>query len=289
VNEFIQVIVSGILIGGIYVVVAMGLSLMFGVTKIINFAHGEFLMLGMYAAYFIYKFLGIEPYTAIFIITPLFIVIGMIIYKLVINPIVDRKHEIQIFATLGLSIVFQNMALFLWSADFRTVNLSYSTATVSFGDITISLARLIAFLAAAVITAAMLLLLKYTYVGKALRAVSQQNTAAELMGIKVKRIYLIAFSIGIALAGIAGALLMPVFYAFPTVGAYFSLAAFVVVVMGGMGDVTGALIAGLIIGIVESLSGFYVAAELKEAIYFVLFIIILFIKPNGLFARKEAK
>lgn len=285
--DLVQIIISGLLLGGIYTLVSMGLTLIFGVTKIVNFAHGEFLMLGMYATYWIFELYGIEPYEAVFIVLPLFLGLGVLVYMSLVKQLVNKQDTVQIFATLGLSILLQNIALLAWKADYRTINLSYSAAAISLSGINISVPRLVAFVIAMLITVGLFLFLKYTFVGKAIRAVSQDINTAQLMGIKIGVIYSIACAIGIGLAGLAGLLLMPAYYVFPTVGSFFTLAAFVVVVMGGMGNLKGTLFAGFLIGVVESFSGFFIASELKEAIYFILFILILFVRPGGLFGVKE--
>ena len=189
----------------------------------------------------------------------------------------------QIFATVGLSVALQNAALFFWTADYRSVKTTYAGMTITAGEFLISFSRLMAFAAAVVISYGVFLYLKKTYTGRAIRAVAQNRTAATLMGINIRRIYFFTFGLGTALVGIAGALLMPIYYVFPTVGGLFVLTAFVVVVLGGLGNMTGAFIGGLIIGLVESYSGFYVATQLKEAVYFVIFILVLLLKPSGLY------
>jgi branched-chain amino acid transport system permease protein len=248
-----QLIINGLLLGGIYALISIGLTLIFGVVEIINFAHGEFLMLSMYASYWLFQLYGVAP--------PL-------------N---------QIFATVGVSLVLQNAALFFWKADYRTVRTAYST--LSLGGLMISTPRLVAFIFALAIIAALLTFLKRTYTGKAIRALAQEKRAAMLMGIDIYRMYKIAFGIGIACVGAAGAILIPIYYAFPTVGAMFVLIAFVVVILGGYNSLVGALIGGLIIGLVEAFSGFFLSPHLKEAVYFVIFILILLFRPTGLLGR----
>jgi branched-chain amino acid transport system permease protein len=281
--QFIQVIVSGILIGGIYSLISIGLTLIFGIMRILNFAHGEYLMVAMYLTFWLFKLFNIDPYISVLIVIPALFIFGVISQKIVIKPIINAPPTMQIFATVGLSLILQNFALFLWAADYRTVKTTYQTSTIHLGPIMISFPRFIAFCVAIVVSILLFYYLKNSYTGKALRSIAQNREAALLMGIDVPKMYTIAFALGISLVGIAGALLMPVYYVFPTVGTYFGITAFVVVVLGGMGNMTGAFIGGILIGIVESLSGVYVNPSLKEAIYFALFILVLLIKPSGLF------
>lgn len=280
-----QLIINGLLLGGIYALISIGLTLIFGVLEIINFAHGEFLMLGMYAAYWLFTLYGVDPYLSLMIILPLFFLIGLFVQRVTIQPIIDAPPLNQIFMTVGLSMVLQNAALFFWKADYRTVRTAYSALTLKTSGLIVSFPRLVAFVLAMMTIAALLLFLKKTYTGKAIRALTQERRGAMLMGINVYRTYQIAFGIGIACVGVAGAMLIPVYYAFPTVGSLFVLIAFVVVILGGYNSLIGALIGGLIIGLVEAFSGFFLSPHLKEAVYFVIFILILLFRPTGLFGR----
>jgi branched-chain amino acid transport system permease protein len=281
----IQLVINGLLLGGIYALISIGLTLIFGVLEIINFAHGEFLMLAMYASYWLFQLLGVDPYLSLLIVVPAFFLVGIGVQRIIIQPIIHAPPLNQIFATVGLSIVLQNAALFFWKADYRTVRTAYSTMCLKTGGLMISFPRLVAFMLALTLIAALLIYLKKTYTGKAIRALAQERRAAMLMGINIYRTYQIAFGIGIACVGAAGAMLIPIYYAFPTVGALFVLIAFVVVILGGYNSLIGALIGGLIIGLVEAFSGFFLSPHLKEAVYFVIFILILLIRPTGLFGR----
>jgi branched-chain amino acid transport system permease protein len=282
-QNLIQLTINGLLLGGIYSLISIGLTLIFGVTRIINFAHGEFLMLAMYVAFWLFQLGGVDPYLSLLAVTPMLFIAGLISERLVIHPILEAPSSMQIFATVGLSVAMQNAALFFWTADYRTIKTAYSTKTILVSEILISFPRLIAFGATVLISWGIFLYLKKTYTGKAIRAVAQNRTASTLMGINIRKIYLFTFGLGTALVGIAGALLMPVYYVFPTVGGLFVLTAFVVVVLGGMGNMTGAFVGGLIIGLVESYSGFFLATQLKEAVYFIIFILVLLLKPSGLY------
>ncbi len=281
----LQLIINGVLLGGIYALISIGLTLIFGVLEIVNFAHGEFLMLAMYASYFLFQFYGIDPYLSVLIILPLFFLIGVAVQRATIQPILNAPPLNQIFMTVGLSMVLQNMALFFWTADYRVVKTSYSALTLKAEGLMISFPRLVAFLLAMGLIAALLVFLQKTYTGKAIRALAQERKAAMLMGINVYRTYQIAFGIGTACVGAAGAMLIPVYFVFPSVGTLFVLIAFVVVILGGYNSLTGSLVGGLIIGVVEAFSGFFISPHLKEAIYFAIFILILLFRPTGLFGR----
>lgn len=281
----IQLIINGLLLGGIYALISIGLTLIFGVLEIINFAHGEFLMLSMYTSYWLFQLLGVDPYLSLLMVIPIFFLIGMAVQRIIIQPIINAPPLNQIFVTIGLSLILQNVALLFWKADYRTVRTIYSTLCLKTGGLMISFPRLVAFVLALAIISILLVFLKRTYTGKAIRALAQERRAAMLMGINIYRTYQIAFGIGIACVGAAGAMLMPIYYAFPTVGALFVLIAFVVVILGGYNSLVGALIGGLIIGVVEAFSGFFISPHLKEAIYFVIFILILLFRPTGLFGR----
>jgi branched-chain amino acid transport system permease protein len=284
-TAILQLIINGLLLGGIYALISIGLTLIFGVLEIVNFAHGEFLMLAMYAAYFLFQLYGVDPYLSLVIILPLFFLIGVAVQRVTIQPILSAPPLNQIFMTVGLSMVLQNLALFFWKADYRTVKTSYSSLTLKAAGLMISFPRLVAFVLAMGLIAGLLIFLQKTYTGKAIRARAQERKAAMLMGINVYRTYQIAFGMGIACVGAAGAMLMPVFFVFPSVGTLFVLIAFVVVILGGYNSLTGALVGGLIIGVVEAFSGFFISPHLKEAIYFVIFILILLFRPTGLFGR----
>jgi branched-chain amino acid transport system permease protein len=280
-----QLLINGLLLGGIYALISIGLTLIFGVLEIVNFAHGEFLMLSMYASYWLFQLYGVDPYLSILIILPMFFLIGLVVQRVTIQPIINAPMLNQVFMTVGLSMVIQNVALFVWKADYRTVKTAYSSLNLKTSGLIINFPRLVAFILAMGIIAALLIYLKKTYTGKAIRALAQERRAAMLMGINVYRTYQIAFGIGIACVGAAGAILIPVYFVFPGVGALFVLIAFVVVILGGYNSLIGSLIGGLIIGVVEAFSGFFISPHLKEAIYFVIFILILLFRPAGLFGK----
>jgi len=283
----LQVIVSGILLGGVFALIAAGLNIIFGVVRIINFAHGEFVMLGMFATFFLHDRLAIDPYLSILVVAPALFLFGVVVQRLVIQPILDASAISKIFATVGLSLVLLNLALILFGGNFRSVRTAYSDTTLSVAGVNIGLTRLVAFLVALVLFAGLFYLLKYTFLGKAFQAVAEDRSTAQLMGIRVQRLYLLAFGLGASLAGVAGALLMPFSTVYPTVGVTYTLVAFVVVVLGGLGNMTGTLLAGLLIGLTESFSATYISPALSGATYFVMFVLVLLVRPSGLLGKGQ--
>lgn len=291
----IQLLISGILLGGIYALASIGLTLIFGVMKVVNFAHGEFFMLGMYLTYWLFHYFQLDPYLSTLILFPLVFAIGIITYYIFIRPTIGSSVLAQIFITVGASTIIQNSVLLFWSADFRSISLGYATDAIVLGpwpfigveEIMINPARLIAFGLAIVLAIGFYLFLSYCYTGKIIRATSQDRSAALLMGINIDKIYKLTFAIGIVLTGLAGGLVLPIYSVHPFVGFDFVLIMFVVVVLGGMGSVVGAMISGLIIGVVEVFSSYWIGQENKQAIYFLVFIAVLVIRPSGLFGLKE--
>lgn len=272
--------------GGIYALMSIGLNLIFGVVKIVNFAHGEFLMLGMYIAYWAFTLYGLDPYVSLPLVALLIFGLGALTQGLIINPLLRTKDINQVLATIGLMIFLQNLALFLWKSDFRSVLTAYSAESISIGEMRFSLTRMFAFAVAMATALLFYILLTRTDVGRRIRAVAQDADAAELMGIDHRRVYILTFGIGGALVGIAAAAMSPIYYAFPTVGALFGPTAFIVVVLGGLGSFIGAIVGGLIIGIVESVAGVLTNAELAKAVAFAIFLLVLFRKPTGLFGER---
>jgi branched-chain amino acid transport system permease protein len=291
---FIQLLISGLLLGGIYALSSIGLTLIFGVMKIVNFAHGEFLMIAMYLSFWLYHLLHVDPYLSIAIVAPALFGLGLLTYRILVRPTLGAPHLNQIFVMVGLSIVIENAALLWWSADFRSVSLDYLRAQFVFGpypalgleEIIVNPGRLIAFLIGLSIAVAFYFFLKLSYSGKIIRATSQDRSTALLMGINVDKVYKFSFAVGLLLVGVAGSLMIPMFTVHPFVGFEFVLVMFVVVVFGGMGSVMGALIAGLLIGVIEVFTDFLIGPDSKQAVYFLLFIAVLVLKPSGLFGLK---
>jgi branched-chain amino acid transport system permease protein len=278
-----QAIVSGLLIGGVFALIALGLTLIFGVMKIINFAHGDFLMLGMYFSFFLSVMAGMNPYISALLSLPLFFALGWVIQARLIRPVLDAPENIQILATVGISLVLQNAALFMFSPDFQSLRLSFGAQTFSVAGVAVSYVRLIACVVSLSTAAGVFLFLSRTDTGKALRACAEQQTGAMVVGIDVGRMYKIAFGLGTACVALAGVLMTPFFYIAPQVGLPFTLIAFVTVVLGGLGSVPGALVGGLIIGVVESLGEILLPSpSMKQMATFSVFLLILLVRPQGL-------
>lgn len=286
-NIVLQILVNGLFTGGIYSLVAVGLTLIYGVMIIINFAHGEFLMIGIYIAYWAYTLLGVDPYLSIPLAFILIFFLGILIQKGLVQHILDAHPMSQIVLLVGLSTLLIGLAQFFFGAEPRAIRVPYETAVISFLGLRFSVARSVAFLSALVISIVLYLFLNYTKTGKAMRAVSQSRVAAQLMGININYIYALTFGIGAAVTGIGGVLLAPNHVMIPTMGVTYSVIAFVVVVLGTMGNFIGAFIGGLIIGVAEAFAGFYLGGDLKIVASMGIFIIILLFKPSGLFGRKQ--
>ena len=281
----LQSIVNGLLIGGIYALISMGLTLIYGIMGIVNFAHGEYLMLGMYSTYWLFAIFGLDPYISIALVTPLLFVIGAATQKFLIKPVLEASHFNQILLTIGLSTLLLNGALLAWTSDYRTVITAYATRAIEIFNVRIGIAHLSAFITAMLTAFAFYIFMSRTDTGKMLRAAAQNRDAASLMGVNVHKMYTIAFGISASFTGVAGAILMPIYYAFPAVGLDFVLTSFVVVVLGGLKSFRGALVGGLIIGLAESLGGTFVATEYNKLITFIIFATILLIRPQGLFKK----
>lgn len=282
-STFLQTIVSGFLTGSLYALIGIGLTIIFGVMRVINFAHGELLMIGMYITYWLFHLLGVDPLLSLLVTMPLLFLLGAGIQRWLIAPSIRAPEENLILLTVGVSLVLSNLALLLWTADYRTVKASYSGLAWRLGGISFSVPLLMGFGIALALTGVLFLFLMRTDMGRAIRATAQNRESALLMGIPVQKISMITFGIGASLAGAAGTLLDPVYYIYPNVGAPFTLKAFVIVVLGGMGNVVGALTGGLILGVAESLGAVYISTGYRDAVGFVIFLLILTLRPSGLF------
>ena len=286
-NTIVQLVVSGLLIGSIYALMSIGLTLIFGVLRIVNFAHGEFLMIAMYGAWAMSRLLGVNPYFAAVAVVPAMFLFGALVYRLVIGPGLAKPHLVVVFATMGLSIFLQNIALMAMTADLRDVPPIFARS-ISIGGIFIKGELLLGFIVTLLCTVVLQWVIKHTFLGKAIRATVQDGEAAKLMGIAVPRIFLITFAAGSALVGLAACMMVPLFSVFPTVGLNFVLIAFVIVVLGGMGSIEGALLGGFCVGVVQSLSAYYVAPAFGQLFFFLLFLLVMIFRPNGLFGQKGA-
>jgi len=284
-----QLLVSGVLIGGVYALLSIGLTLIFGVLRIVNFAQGEFIMLAMFGAFWLNLALGVDPYLSALVVVPAIFVLGMVVERFVIQRILHAPHSMQIFATFGVSVLMQNLALTLWGPDYRSVITPYTSQAYTVAGLSISATSLFAFVAAIVMAAGLIAFLHFSRGGRALRAMVQNRYAAALMGVDTKRLNRLAFGCGVACAAVSGCILTPMYYTFPTVGVDLIITSFVVVVLGGMGSIAGAIVGGLIIGIAQTVTGFYFSVEFKDVVALLLFIVILLVRPQGLFGRLGAE
>lgn len=286
---YLQAVLSGLMLGGVYALVAVGLTLIFGVMDIINFAHGEFLMFGMYFAFFLSALGGVDPYFSALFALPLFFAIGWLIQGGLVRHVVGKSHAIQILLTLGLSLFLQALAQFLFSADFQSLKTSYGQSTFELAGARISYTRLAAFVISMGMCAALWVFLQRTDTGKALRACAEEHEGSLAVGIDLSRMYKIAFGLGIACVAVAGISMTPFFYVAPVVGPKFTLVAFVIVVLGGLGNIPGAVLGALIIGVVESVAELLMPApSLKELAVYILFILVLLFRPEGIFGKRSA-
>jgi len=284
-----QLGISTVLLGGIYALIAVGLTLIFGIMRVVNFAHGEFLMLGMYLAFWSFTLWGVDPYFILFVAIPLFFVVGLVTYVLVMKGVINASHNVQIFTTFGLSILLQNVALVTWSGDFRFVRPWHLSVALRIGGATFNLSQVVAFAIAVVLTVALFAFMKFTHTGRVMRATAQDRDAATLMGIDTDRVYRLTFAIGIAAVGAAGVLVAPLYSVYPTAGLQFVLLSYVVVVLGGLGDMAGALIGSLIVAAVEVAGSYVFGIAWKEIFYFLLFILVLVFRPAGLFGQRGSE
>lgn len=283
---FASALVSGLVLGGIYSLVGAGLNLIFGVIKIINFAQGALLMFGAYLSYWIVVWSGMDPY-----LTMPFVILGMallgyVIQVLLINPVLGQERTSQLLITFGISLLIQNGALALWGPDIRFVESFVGYKTFELFGIRVGASSAIAIAGAVIIIGLFFLFLNKTRTGIAIRAVAQQSDSALLSGIDVKKIYALAFAIGSAMVGAASVLMVPIYDIFPLMGEQFGIIAFIVVVLGGLGNVQGAAIAGVFLGVTQNLFAVYVSNQLSVAILFLIFLVTLLFKPQGIFIRR---
>jgi branched-chain amino acid transport system permease protein len=283
---FFPSVLNGLTTGAVYALIALGLTLIYGVLHIINFAHGASLMLALYAVYMLKEKLGVDPYLALIIVVPGMFVLGYALQRVIINRASHGKDENILLITLGLAIVMENLALLLFKSDTRTIETAYTLATVPIGPAMIALPKLIAFGGALVMAALLFVVIKKTDLGRAIRAVSKEKQGARLMGIDVEHVYAMSFGVGLACLGAAACFLLPSYYVNPQVGGGFVLVAFTIVVLGGMGSFVGALVGGLVVGVVESLGGLYLGESLGQVGIFAIFIGVLLFRPQGLFGAR---
>lgn len=287
-EKLLQTMASGLLTGGIYALIGIGLTIIFGVMRVVNFAHGALVMVGMYATYFLFTYAHIDPFLSLVVVMPGMFIAGVVLQKTLIAPVLRAPELNQILLTEGISIVLINTALLLFTSNYLTMTTSYAGATFHLGGVSVSKPQMAAFVIAVVITGAVYVFLVRTGTGRQIRAAAQDAEAARLLGINIRRVQALTFGLGVAAAGAAGSLLMPIYYRVePNAGSPFTLKAFVVVVLGGMGSVTGALVGGIVLGIAESLGAVYVATGYKDVIGFVIFLLVLTLKPSGLLGKSK--
>jgi branched-chain amino acid transport system permease protein len=282
----IPAILNGLLTGAVYALVALGLTLIYGVLHIINFAHGALLTAAMFAAFFAHHWLGLDPYVAALALTPLFFALGYALQRLVIGPAAHGDDRNILLVTLGLAIVIENALLYAFRGDTRTLDLPYGFDTIQLGPAFLAVPRVIGFVVVIAVALLLWLVMRFTDTGKAIRAVAREKLGAELVGIDVAHIYAVTFGLGTACLAVAACLLIPSYYVNPGAGNAFVLIAFTVVVLGGMGSVAGALVGGLFIGVVESLCGLWLGESLGQIGIFVMFILVLLLRPTGLFGER---
>src|SRR5215813_6591998 len=284
----LQAVLNGLLTGSLYALIGMGMALIFGVMRIVNFAHGAFMMLGMYVVYVLYDRAGISPFFGFVVGAAALFVLGFLVYRLLLQRISGRSDFMQILLTLGLALITIDGIQLVFGADYHQVNEPILGVNVRLGShITLNAPWLIAFAITLVVAIGMFLFVMRSRFGRALRAIAQNPYAAELMGIDVKLVQAISFGMGLAAVGIAGGLLLPVFYLYPGVGDQFTLKAFVMVVLGGMGSVEGAAFAGLTLGVVENLTSLYWGNQWALTVDFVIFLLVLSFRPSGLFGSQR--
>jgi branched-chain amino acid transport system permease protein len=288
VETLVQSVVSGLLTGSLYAMIGVGLTIVFGVMRIINLAHGDAVMLGMFGAYWAQQLWGVDPFLSLLGWAPLLFVAGMLVYRFLLRPVLPGGELNTLLYTAGLSLLVANLALLAWTGDYRTISLPYAGLPLRPFGISIPIPVAIAFVVAALLAAALWVFLARTDLGRAVRATSQNPEAAILMGIDVERVATITFGLGTALAGAAGVLLAPSLYLYPTVGEILIVKCFVVVVLGGLGSVPGAIAGGLLLGVVESLGAVYVSMAWKDGIGFLIFLLVLLYRPAGLFGVGRA-
>lgn len=285
----LPMLVSGILIGGIYALVGIGMTLIMGVMGIINLAHGQLMMVAMYITFVMFSFFDLDPFLSLIVTMPALFLLGALIQKFLLNPLLKVDSilpENQVLMTVGIGMVLAETARFIFTSDFRAASTTLSQESFNFelGSVYMFVNKheLAALAFAVALTVALFLFLLKTDTGKSVRATAQNKYAAKLMGVNTERITILTFGLGAAMVAAAGTLLLPIYYLNPDTGGLFTLRAFVITIMGGLGSTVGAIFGGLVLGVAETLGGVYLANELKEAVGMYIFLLVLIFLPGGL-------
>ncbi|HEY3768700.1 MAG TPA: branched-chain amino acid ABC transporter permease [Candidatus Angelobacter sp.] len=286
--HFFQACADGLLTGALYALIGMGLALIFGVMRIVNFAHGAFLMVGMYATYVLFDFFKLNPYIGFLPAGVILFIFGYLVYLALIKPVRNRSHFMQILMTTGIGLILTDSAQLIFKADYRQTNIALVNRSIHIGPFGANAAEVLSFAISIVFVFGLYFFVSRSLTGQALRAISQSPDVAPLMGINLTRIQGFSFALGTALAGIAGGLLLPRLYLFPGVGEDYTTKAFVMVVLGGMGSIEGAALGGLVLGLSESLTSLYIGNQWALIVDFALFLLVLSFKPSGIFGRQRA-
>ncbi len=281
-EQLLQQLVNGLLIGFMYALIAIGLTLIWGVMNIVNFAHGDFLMVGMFASFWLYTLYGLDPLFSIPICTVLLFIMGILLYRFVVSKVMSGPMLAQLVVTFGISIFLSNLAVYFWTPDFRLISHPLLGGTWEIGDIQLSIPKTVASIGSIITSLFVFIFLKKTRTGKAILATEMDREAALLMGINTERINSFSFGMGAALVGIAGAFLSTYYYIYPQVGGIFGTIAFSIVALGGFGSIGGAFIAGILVGLVQTLGGFFFDPAYKYAIVFGIYLLTVWIRPQGL-------
>jgi branched-chain amino acid transport system permease protein len=283
---YLGVVVQGVLTGLVYGLMALGLSVIFGVVRVVNFAHGEFAVVAMYAAFLLFRELGLDPLITLLPIAAVFFVVGFALQATLINAFVGRSEHEQFILLVGVGIVILNGLLMIFGPDAQPANLPYGFDSYAIGPLFIDKARIYSAVAALAIAAALFAFFRYTATGTAIRACADNLTGAAVVGLNVKRLYAITFGMGLACVGAAGALMVTIADATPSLGPAYTLLAFIIVIVGGLGSMTGALVGGVLIGVSEALAGFIIQPSMKSMFSFALLIVVLVLRPQGLLGRR---